>query len=506
MSSAPTATVRSRGRQASPLEPCAASPCPSLVLRAVLGGLLLAGCTQAPRFEPAGPLELLANIDDDDGDQVRDGLDGVRNGPGDEADLRHLSLAARCRGELQLRLEPATAAEHLHVFEGPVIVVGGTRATTKLPCGEHALAVEAVRTRSGLWDGRARLVASANERTTELELRVAPVVFPDVTHAATRVFAVDVAEPKAGANRALLDALRTLDAGLTLAPGAEHFFERWMQDALSLGESRTDAGVITVVLEMDRPTGARGLERFAASQLGPDVGLARPGRDETTTLSYGGNIEVIPPHRGFPRGRLVVGGAPARRMGPSTASWLAAQEVQGPPLELDTSWLETGHLDELVAFVPSDGGWTGFVASPRLAWETLETQRDAALRTRDGQATASALLQNAELRAFNLRLEERLSTLAKTFTDETGAPLIELPQLFEPNDAGLAVALHPSVINLVSLGPVALVGATDVDGGLLEPVVAARLQAVGVRAVFVDAAAYHPFGGGLHCGVEVQRR
>lgn len=452
-------------------------------------------CSSPPRFEPTGPLELLSNIDDDDGDGLRDGLAAVFHANDNE--LLQVSVHTRCRGDFTLKLEPA---EHLHVYEDERLVLGNKTASARLACGTHALAIEAVRTRSGVWNGRAQLSATTRE-TTVLELRVAPVVFPDVTRPVARVFAVDVAVAEAGANAALLDALRATKVPLVLSPGAEHFFERWMQDAVSAG---VQGRGLTVLLQMDRPTGARGLEGFAATQLGHEVGLALPGRDEPTPLSYGGNVEVIPPHARFPLGRLVVGSAAGRAIGPSTLRWLGAQEAQAPVLELPTDWLETGHIDEVLAFVPTDGGWTGFIASPRLAWQTLRALDGGAVITRTGARQVSSLLADAPLERFNREATTRLDTLAATFKAETGHALVELPQLFEPNDAGLALALHPSLINLIALDEVVLTASSDVDGGVFEPVVR---QHLGVPVRFVDAAgAYHQYGGGLHCGVEVQRR
>ncbi len=474
------------------------------------------------RFTPEGPLELLANIDDDDGDRVRDGLDERLNGAVDIEDFATVTLQTGCRGSFLLAVEPRAAAEHVHLFLGEALTLGGKTAQATLPCGTHTLRIEALRTRSQLWDGRVALTAA----TARLELRVAPVLFSEVTQPPTRVYAVDfvaglplsVGErgrlevPEVAANQALIAALRGTQVPLVLAAGATHFFERWMQDAVSAGMQRVKGGgSLEVLLQMDRPTGTQGLEGFAATQLGPGVGLALPGRDDTTVLSYGGNLEVIPPTHDFPLGRLVIGGDGARHMGPSTRAWLDAQQAQGPVLELPTAWLETAHIDELVAFVPNarDGGWQGFVASPRLAWATLEALDGGtpSVRTRGGTRPVTALLADVALHEFNLRAAEQLDVLAATFQRETGRTLIELPQLFEANDAGLGVALHPSLVNLVSVGEVALMLSSDLDGGVFEPVAQARLGAVGVRAVFVEASqAYHAHGGGLHCGVEVQRR
>lgn len=466
--------------------------------------LVVAGCAAPPTVSTTS-LELLANIDDDDGDAVRDGLDERAN---DLDDLGVVKVTSGCQSRTTVSIEPSSAVEHVHVFVEGALVAGGRRAVGEVPCGTQQLFVEALRTRSQLWDGRVRLVVRNERGERSVDARVAPVLFPDVTWPVTRVYAVDVSDADAGANGALLAALHEARAPLTLAPGAEHHFERWMQDAISAGVQRLASGVTQeVLLEMDRPTGARGLERFAASRLGPGCGLARAGRDETTVLSYGGNLETIPPHAGFPLGRLVIGGDGARHMGASTRAWLEAQEAQGPLLELPTAWLDTGHVDEVVAFLPVRGGWAMVVPSPALAWERLEWlerhgQGATTVQTGDGARTVSALLHDAALRRFNDEASVKLARVVEVLEQSTGQRVVPLPQLYEPAASGLARALTAPVVNLVSLGATTLVASSEV----FDPLVKERLLALGLTPRFVDAAAYHAFGGGLHCGVELQRR
>lgn len=480
--------------------------------RGALIAVLAAGCSSAVDFVPPGPLELLSNVDDDDRDGVRDGLDGVINGADDLREFSRVSLRSRCTGQLTLSLTPPTVDSNVHVFHDGRLLLGEGARQAQVPCGEVTLLIEAGRTRSGAWNGRASLVARHAAASARLELEVAPVVFPDVTHRPRRIFAVDVGEPGARENTGVIAALRATGLSLVLAPGVAHHFERWMQDAISSGAQVADGRRLELVIEMDRPTGADGLEPFARGQLGPDVGLARVGRDVPSLLSGGGNVEVIPPHTGFPHGRLVIGHDPSRPMGRSTRAWLDAQARQGPALVLDTSRLETGHVDELVAFVPSDTppGWRALVPSPALALERLRALAASGagarrLRTPTGVTQVSALLADDALRRWNESLVAPLDATANELERATGQPVTRLPQLFEPTTEGRSRAFTPAVTNLVSLDRRVLTASTDLEGDVFESLVRENLEALGLVVQILDASAYHSLGGGLHCGVEIAR-
>jgi hypothetical protein len=87
------------------------------------------------------------------------------------------------------------------------------------------------------------------------------------------------------------------------------------------------------------------------------------------STNYGGNVEVSPPVAGAPWGKLVLGTTSA--MDPALVTFLQGQGRQ-PIVDVDTSWLEIGHVDEVVAFVPHrNRGFCALVASPGRALELL---------------------------------------------------------------------------------------------------------------------------------------
>ncbi|HEX5760829.1 MAG TPA: protein-arginine deiminase family protein [Thermoanaerobaculia bacterium] len=94
--------------------------------------------------------------------------------------------------------------------------------------------------------------------------------------------------------------------------------------------------------------------------------------------NYGGNIEVAPPTAGAPLGTIVVGNTlvhgVADFVDPDLLRFLHKQRKQ-PVVQLDTSWLDVGHIDELLSFVPNRRGGTptfaALRASPGLAMALL---------------------------------------------------------------------------------------------------------------------------------------
>lgn len=91
-------------------------------------------------------------------------------------------------------------------------------------------------------------------------------------------------------------------------------------------------------------------------------------------LVYGGNLEVSPPTGADPFGKVVVGEGEERGMDMPLRNFLRAGAAVQPVVTLDTGWLEVGHVDELVAFLPGQGrrGHAVLRASPEIAMALME--------------------------------------------------------------------------------------------------------------------------------------
>jgi protein-arginine deiminase len=117
------------------------------------------------------------------------------------------------------------------------------------------------------------------------------------------------------------------------------------------------------------------------------------------TLNSMGNLETIPPYthngRSFPAGRIIMGerrGGSGVRPSQEMRTLLKSQGLQDPLL-LDTSWLDVGHVDEFVQFLPADTprGWRIGVAEPEAGLRLLrDAQRAGHGRTRMFSITGPA--------------------------------------------------------------------------------------------------------------------
>lgn len=166
--------------------------------------------------------------------------------------------------------------------------------------------------------------------------------------------------------------------GLYIVEGSAYRDDVWIQDEMEIGYCFAPHGWMHVVMHCRRN---RDLAGFVDSELAsPGLGLytglsTRSGN--LSSLDYGGNIEVSPPvavatpalpadgggpavkaHRPAPFGKILVGDRRNPDHGPlhrEVHDFFVAQGAQAV-LPFDTSWLEVGHIDEVMSFVPSNRG------------------------------------------------------------------------------------------------------------------------------------------------------
>ncbi len=215
------------------------------------------------------------------------------------------------------------------------------------------------------------------------------------------------------------------------------------------------------------------------------------------TFDSGGNLECTPPCRAgagaaainglpasgkdYPWGRIYFGGgiAGAMEFDAATRAFLEAQWVQAP-ISLDSSWLEVGHVDEMMSFIPAAGqpmrAWRLLMASPRRAYHLLANVPPHAVVLQGRQfkqrqhwrpvnTTANVLLNGAvtpilsprrmydqhgnriatnrrlsaqQLNDYNLLvIQPRLDAIVNQLVAEIGlvpAEVIEVPVIFAPGE------------------------------------------------------------------------
>ncbi|MBK8694933.1 MAG: TolC family protein [Deltaproteobacteria bacterium] len=327
----------------------------------------------------------LANVDDDDDDDALDGADDVVNGDADAADLARVrvapiaGLSEGSTGRLTLTGPETPTVRVFRVDDGAwrrLDLATETLSTADLRAGVE-LGVESSDFPTADWAGEITLslaVTRGDEALGEdrAVLRVAPFVVSSSLDEATRIYATG-----GGGVLPLARFINDLDA-ITAEASLEfetvdgldpEWRERdrgpdvWTEDYMEFGWTAMPGGDaprgMNVVMRTPRPD-----RRIAAwtrrDFVGPDRGYVwnhsrryPTGRAHDPSLDSFGNLEVLPPYAGHPLGRLFHGNVAERSSDPVLREFLNAQRVQGPVLEVDTSWLLVGHVDEVVSFIPA---------------------------------------------------------------------------------------------------------------------------------------------------------
>jgi protein-arginine deiminase len=337
--------------------------------------------------------------------------------------------------------------------------------------------------------------------------------------------------------------------------------DQWIEDELQWGYTETPRCRLHVALHMHRQ---RPLAWHVRGLLAPGVGYFRAfdySKFLGSSLNYGGNLEVTPPTTAYPFGRVYFGSTPGhftnenpdqpRQIGKEFQEFFKRQKrhpsdatALQEPIDLSTSWLAVGHVDELVSFVPANNK-RGFVllwASPELGMDLLKS-----LRMRDQQQdpkyldekksrylydfgflNVQSLLEGDvskasapprkkmsflqwDLVTYNLKVAEKikknvaiLQRALDLADDETKAVPVLFYNLPEFKGVWAAVALTPGLVNLSSMGQSSLV--PDPFIPVFKDNIIQTLKQIGQMPLFIDDwETYHIADGEVHCGSNMQR-
>jgi protein-arginine deiminase len=510
----------------------------------------------------------VANWDDDDADGRRDADDTRVNGTSDLVDMTPLVIrrivGLTSTHTVSLTVFPATAQRAVRIFAADGAGVtqlyapnngSVTLTNSTLAAGDLKLWLEGIDGRNSSWDGSLTVTLRIEAGTTvvsedRVALAVSPVIFPDNAQSVEALYVVRIASGES-VTLPLYDALvANLPESVTLTTidGADYAWDRWVQDSMQTGYQEmvdaTGRRTLDTYLQTERARG--GLEYLIQDALlGPELGYAYPcllAACAASSLNYGGNIEVAPPHTvgpsSYPLGRLVIGGgelgtlyghasAHAHMTAPQR-EWLDAQAVQGPTIEASTEWLAVGHVDEYFLFVPDHSigasrPWKVVLASPALARASLQAVAldgggaTSVFQGRSVETTVDAILAATELMTFNDLAQARIDTVRdelKTVLGLDDSDFLEVPVLYEPYvdysvPTELAVAYNPGGTNLVPVNDLLFI--PDPEGpqfGGADPWKTATDQALAPLAstiIYVDVFdGYHLLRGEAHCGTNMK--
>jgi len=501
---------------------------------------------------------VLVNNDDDDNDDRPDNENSTVE-TADASDLAPLVLELVGTPDPSLTLELTVSdPASLRVFErlkpGATEIIGPARGATHrfaapVP-GRLELAMEGVRYARRGFSGEvmitARWTTAAGPGETRTMVRVAPWLVSNHLDRAEVVHVVDAGSSNATFRAELGRFVRA--AGCRLAETTSD--DIWMQDCMEFGYASVPTKRLRTVLQMLRGGSLRTKPRLL---LGPDCGFAKQGRLlAESSMDFGGNLECSPPvtvrGRRFPAGRIYLGTATRRPFDPEVREFLEQQVVQRP-IEVDSSWLAVGHVDEVLTFVPAPDrqDFRMLVASPRRAYTILDrlSTTDPAARILTGRTLlhaepvpgdfsversirdflglraafhpdiATAAAPPGTLRTYNMARQadiDRMRTRMITGLGLDGADVIELPAVFMPSPLAptRAEALVAGMVNMLVINGHCGVPAPfgPVVGGVdqFEQDVRDQLTPLGVQVTFLDCwDPYHVLSGEVHCGTNTVR-
>jgi hypothetical protein len=497
------------------------------------------------------------------------------NGAADVADLTPLDIRRTGptppAGYKVVLSVSADDAKHIRIFDvrtaGGKEIVGPTKGEKyELPDLSQAkleLGMEAIRY-AGKYSGKdfsgdVMVTLTTLDGATEVDkhqakFRVAPWIMFNHFDTPEKVYVLTTVGAGIDNNAAFVAALAaaTSAAGATLEriDGARFGDDRWMQDIMEFGYSEAPKrGVLRNVMETPRGRGLAGMPKTLASgTLGYLLPAPAPGAP--SSLNSGGNLECTPPFttkkgKSFPFGRMYY----CRRREDDTSdglpgeyvAFLQAQKIQNP-IEIDAGWLNVGHVDEFISFVPC-GGAKGFkllLASPNLGMKLVKDAASAGAKMLIGKGYGGIAAPGAEISAadllsrgvdygthvmtgsqletYNVNCQRKIDAGRKKLVDALGldssdiaeVPILYVAEAFGAGVFGRADALTAGMVNMLVLdkhciapkpfGPVV----SGID--TFEASFRATLTACGLAVTFIDDwETYHRLLGEVHCGTNTLR-
>ncbi|CEJ92617.1 hypothetical protein VHEMI08256 [[Torrubiella] hemipterigena] len=327
------------------------------------------------------------------------------------------------------------------------------------------------------WDGRTNVqfsvVSDGKEYKDTVTLRVAPVL---THHHAQSVEYVLMHNTKKADGyddywTETVGGVTNATAWAGIKGGLKQAFsecDRWSQDFIEPGYASMPGPnglvylhIIIRSFQSDRESGRQAFS-LRSSNTGAVQWLMNGYSQDS-----GGNIETIPPYsnngKHWPAGRVISGRQ--EKFLPNAFAFFKAQETQDA-LELDTSWLLVGHVDEFIQFLPvkTNRGWAIMVDDPKLGLEffkNLKAQGHGDLNwlsrkfntayPKSYPKTITDLLAMNNLEEYTKLASDKIEANLNILKKETGitdAEIYRLPGLYylwlndkSPHDKAVAKAM-----------------------------------------------------------------
>ncbi|HIK27917.1 MAG: protein-arginine deiminase domain-containing protein [Oscillatoriaceae bacterium SKW80] len=468
---------------------------------------------------------ILFNNDDDDGNKSLDWQDKLINGDKDIEDLAKLKFKVGSNfAKAKLVLEAdEKASPYINIFqkdEGGWKLVNADGKSALAYNRDILFGVEAKQFANKDWNGLLRLKALAIQdgkivAEDTIKMRVSPWIMLPNTAPVVEMYVSDRGKNNSQFISQIRAIASSINTTVQVVPGGN----TWMQDTMKIGyvqfPNQSRLQNFSVVLESHLKSNARSL-------LNNDFGwfeISKPRQLDVFNqwIDGYGNLQVTPPLPGFPLGRIYYGKAGSVSFHPEVLDFIKAQEIQGTPVEIDTSWLMIRHVDEVINFISTPSGTPlMLVVSPEAGVNLLKELfykgygKAKINRELKEQTTVEAALNNKNLIEYNLKLQREnvnpiIVKLKKEFNlkDEQ---IIPIPAMFGYG----GYSWWPNMVNSVEVNGHLLV--SDPRGAIIngkdytQEAFRERIAPSKLKVHFLDARYYHELRGNTHSAINTRRQ
>lgn len=359
------------------------------------------------------------------------------------------------------------ASPHINVFQKigdgwQAVDISGTKPlvfSTNIVLG-----VEAKQFADRNWNGKVNLKATAENNgqqiaATTIQMGVSPWIIPANTAPVTEVQVSDRGAANSEFISQLKQAVEPTGAQLKIIQGGN----AWMQNIQKNGyiqlPEKSDIRQLNVALKSNDEPNKNPPDKSSEERNLRVIKIGN-SRDDNPVSQWSngyGNLQVTPPIPGYPMGRAYYGNSGNASFNPEVLDFIQAQRIQGPPVDIDTSWLLTRQVDEIINFIPSQtpGKYVMAIASPEAGVKLLEELAGKGYgevtinRGLSNETTVSAALKNQALMQHNLNLQKQkinpiLDKLKREFS-LTDDQIVQVPAMFGYS----GYAWWPNMVNSV---------------------------------------------------------
>jgi hypothetical protein len=300
----------------------------------------------------------------------------------------------------------------------------------------------------------------------------------------------------------------------------------WLQDCMEICSAQLkDGKLVSAVFDSNRGRGLARLPKIL-SEMWDIVYFKNPSNYQDHG-DYGGNLEVTPFDDIMVAGTTIT--APCKK-------FFEDNGYKGRMFLGNTHWLQVGHIDEYLSFIPTPfapGGYTLVRADTGMALDLIKNAPDSEFDKISSYDKSFLLkvkrLLNEQMKdpyagkgteegdfialnqTINDIIEENVGKL-KEFIRKTSKDYdrdieeVYWPSLFEGRSGSTPRGCHaylPGVVNLLVIRDHLVVPATHIPA--FDKAIEARLKAQGNKVHFVDDTPYHNSMGEIHCGTNALR-